>query len=151
MTYLFKPNEIPGFKKKRKKHGPSEYKRAHDHLWSVLSLFIRLREKRRSNGKCFICGKRNIEVAYHFIPRRWSRWFFEPDNLCGACSSCNYGEMIQRGPAHDDTVRAAHIRMVGEERVKYLEEHKRDEWKKSAAELREMAQYFKNLMELGKL
>ena len=59
--------------------------------------------------------------------------------------------MIQRGSAHDDTVRAAHIRMVGEERVKYLEEHKRDEWKKSAAELREMAQYFKNLMELGRI
>lgn len=43
--------------------------------------------------------------------------------------------MIQRGSAHDDVVRAAHVRIIGEDRVRWLEEHKRDVWKKSAEEL----------------
>jgi hypothetical protein len=60
------------------------------------------------------------------------------DNLCAACSGCNLAEMINRHAPHDDKVRAAHVRMVGEARVRMLEEHKRDPWKKSAAELLDM-------------
>jgi len=117
---------------------PSPYKKAFHLLWTVTSFYIRHREAKRSYGKCFICGKNPVEVAYHFIPGRWKAIYFEPDNLCGACKACNFGEMIQRGSAHDDKVRVAHVRMVGEGRVQQLESMKREPFKKSAEELLEM-------------
>lgn len=131
MTYLWKR-----FKAKcKKKSVPSPYKKAFALLVSVFSLYIRTRGARRNNGKCEICGKGPIQCCYHFIPSRWKAIRFHPDNAAGACHACNFGEMIQRGSAHDDVVRAAHVRIIGEDRVRWLEEHKRDVWKKSAEEL----------------
>ncbi len=123
---------------KKRKGGHSPYKAAFALLVSVFSIFIRTRGAKRNGGKCEICGTKPIQCCYHFIPSRWLAVRFHPDNGAAACHSCNFGEMIQRGSAHDDVVRAAHVRMVGEERVQWLEAHKRDPWKKSAAELVDM-------------
>lgn len=72
------------------------------------------------------------------------------DNLAAACHACNFGEMIQRGSAHDDVIRAHHVRMVGEARVQELEAMKGRPWKKSAAELVEMAKELEARMGEGK-
>ena len=74
---------------------------------------------------------------------------FHPDNMAAACHPCNFGEMIQRGSAHDDVIRAAHIRIVGEERVLWIEEHKRDPWKKSAEQLLEMKREIERKLAVG--
>lgn len=122
----------------RKKRVPSPYKKAFALLVSVFSVFIRTRGARRNGGKCEICGTGPVQCCFHFLPSRWLAVRFHPDNAAAACHPCNFGEMIQRGSAHDDKVRAAHVRLVGEDRVRWLEEHKRDLWKKSAEDLLEM-------------
>lgn len=134
MSFLYKK-----FKAKcKKKRVPSLYKKAFALLESVMSVYIRTRGGRRNHGKCEICGKGPIQCCYHFLPCRWLAVRFHIDNMAASCHPCNFGEMIQRGSAHDDVVRAAHVRLVGEDRVRWLEEHKRDPWKKSAAELLDM-------------
>lgn len=145
MSYLYKKFRA----KAKKKRTPSLYKKALALLWSVTSVYVRMREVRRNGGKCFVCGQGPVEVAYHFIPSRWLAIKYHLDNLCGACKPCNFGEMIQRGSAHDDVVRAAHVRMVGEERVRWLEEHKRDLWKKTPQEILEMKREIEAKMAKG--
>ena len=145
MAYLWKR-----FKSKcKKKRVPSPYKKAFALLVSVMSVYVRTRGARRNHGKCEICGTGPIQCCFHFIPARWLAVRFDLDNMAAACHPCNFGEMIQRGSAHDDVVRAAHVRMVGEDRVRWLEEHKRDEFKKSAAELLEMKRVLENKLANG--
>ena len=135
MSFLYKKFRP---RKPGKKRVPSPYKRAYALLWAVTSIYVRTRGGRRNGGRCEVCNTKPIACAYHFLPGRWAAVHFHLDNLAAACHSCNFGEMIQRGSAHDDKVRATHVRLVGEDRVRWLEEHKRDPWKKSAAELLDM-------------
>ena len=154
MAYLFKKFRKPKtllevIQGKRKHHPPSEYKRAHALLVTVFSWYIRTRETHRS-GKCFICGTGPIQDCYHFIPCGNGSIRFEPDNACGGCKKCNYSEFMNRGTANcDDRVRAAHVRMVGEERVQQLEAMRHAPFKKSAAELRDLVAHFKELLARG--
>lgn len=136
----------------RKKRVPSPYKKAFALLVSVFSVYIRTRGARRNGGKCEICGTGPIQDCYHFIPCGNSAIRFHPDNACGSCKPCNFSEFMNRGKANcDDKVRAAHVRMVGEDRVRYLEEHKRDVWKKSAEELLEMKRDIEAKLAKGEL
>ena len=133
----------------RKKRVPSPYKKAFALLVSVMSVYIRTRGARRNHGKCEICGTGPIQCCFHFQPSRWLAVRFHPDNMAAACHPCNFGEMIQRGSAHDDVIRAAHIRIVGEERVLWIEEHKRDPWKKSAEQLLDMKREIERKLAVG--
>ena len=135
MSFLYKKFRP---RKPGKKRAPSPYKRAYALLWAVTSIYVRTRGGRRNGGRCEVCNTNPIQCAYHFIAGRWAAIHFHLDNLCAACSGCNLAEMLNRHGPHDDKVRAAHVRLVGEDRVRWLEDHKRDPWKKSAEELMEI-------------
>ena len=123
----------------KKKSVPSPYKKAFALLDTVFSFFIRARGKMRTGGMCEICGKRSIEVCFHFFPRKNLATRFEPDAACATDRGCNYEEHMRRGITESDIkFRAAHVRLVGEARVKELEEIKRQPRKWSAAELMDM-------------
>ena len=137
-------------KPKRTARQRPPHQRAKDLLIKVFSVFIRTREARRT-GRCFICGKGPVQDCYHLIPCGNSAVRFEPDNACGACKPCNFGEFMNRGKAVNDAkIRAHHVRMVGEARVQELEAMKGRPWKKSAAELVEMAKELEARMGEGR-
>jgi len=135
MGFLYKK-----FKSKcRKKRVPSPYKKAFALLDTVFAFFIRTRGKRRTGGVCEICGIRAGEVCFHFFPRKNLATRFETDGSCFSCRGCNYEEHMRRGVTDSDAkFRAAHVRLVGEARVKELEEIKRQPRKWTAIELVEM-------------
>jgi hypothetical protein len=140
--YLFKKHRSKGGKHRK----PTPYKAAFKLLVTVFSWLIRNREAKRT-GKCFICGINEIQDCFHFIPSFNLAVRFELDNACGGCKPCNFGEITQRGNAvHDDKIRSAHVRMVGEARVVELEAMRRNPWKKTTAELLEMKRHFERLL-----
>ena len=64
-------------------------------LWSLVSFYVRLRDRYLANGKCLICRANPIEVAYHIIPANEgsaAKWDFD-ENIVGACSGCNLREV----------------------------------------------------------
>ena len=118
----------------------SPYKRAVALCDSICSKVVRLRDARRFAGICPLCNTRPIEVCFHFIPRGNTSVRFEWDNLVGSCGPCNYGEHMNRGKTYsDDKFRAFHIALVGEARVEQLEAQARQQFKKSAAEMADLA------------
>ncbi len=120
----------------------SNYKAALKLLDTVFSFYIRIRDQRKY-GACAICGNRKIEVCFHFFPRKNMATRFEEDACCGSCNGCNYQEHMRRGIVESDKYfRDAHVRLVGEERVKQLESQKGQQWKKSAAELMDIKREF---------
>ena len=66
-------------------------------LWTLVSMYVRIRDKRANNGLCAICKARPIECAYHICPSNdgsATRW--DLDNIVGACNGCNCGENYHR-------------------------------------------------------
>lgn len=110
-------------------------------LDGIFSFYIRLREKYRT-GWCFVCGKRPIEICYHFIPRgRYAtRWL--PEAACGGCKPCNCGEQFHRLMYRDK-----HIALLGREAYEALEAKARELPKFSRADLQEMCDGFRRKIE----
>ena len=138
--------KVPG-----KVRPPSPYKAAMTLLDKVFSAYIRNRDNRIYLGVCPICGRREIEVCFHFFPRKNMALRWEPDNCVGSCSGCNYEEHMRRGvAASDGKFSQDHIRIVGAQRYSELEALKGQPFKKSAAELVDMVAHFKALMAGGR-
>lgn len=90
-------------------------------LWSVVSFFIRTRDKVLF-GLCRIgeaCGGQGpIEVAYHVMPSNDGAMLrYDPRNLVGACRRCNEGERH-----HRIRYLGVHERVLGKEFVERLRE-----------------------------
>lgn len=54
------------------------------------SLYIRERDRRENNGKCFFCKTRPIENCFHFFSRKVYATRWEEINMAGSCRSCNF-------------------------------------------------------------
>lgn len=119
--------------KRKKKAAPSEWKRLVALLDNLTSSYVRLRDKRKNNGLCAICGNKPAGVAYHFIPRTRYATRFDPDNLCAACSSCNWGEKNNRLAYRDK-----HIAILGKEKYEALWAKASKTAKFSTVELKQM-------------
>ena len=71
-------------------------------LWTYLSLYIRLRGKKRTGGVCEVCHIRPIEVSYHILPAGdFPGTRFDVENLVASCVSCNYKEYWHRSPEQE--------------------------------------------------
>ena len=88
----------------------------------LFNFYIRLRDKKRNNGLCFLCKRRPIYSANHFISAANMGTRFEEDNACGGCRQDNFNEFIDRRLVRKDFFRQKHIEMVGEARVLELED-----------------------------
>ena len=66
-------------------------------LWDMVSLYVRLRDKALYGPMCRICGRRPIQCAYHLVPSNdGADTRYDPANIVGACSSCNFAEYHHR-------------------------------------------------------
>lgn len=66
-------------------------------LWTILSLWVRFRDKRLSEGKCVRCGANPIECCYHILPAGdFPGTRYDDENLAGCCNSCNFQESYHR-------------------------------------------------------
>lgn len=134
-------NHRYSYRSSKRVYPVSDYKQALALFDEVYSRVIRKRDIERFRGICPICRIRHIEVAFHFIPRFKLATRFELDNGCGTCAICNGEEQRMRGLIN--RYRKFHISLVGEERVEQLELLSRQVFKKSAAEINEMAAVMK--------
>jgi 5-methylcytosine-specific restriction endonuclease McrA len=77
----------------------------------------------KKNKTCFGCGRR-AEVIHHFIPKSLSA-FLRYDEMNGTplCNSCHFSHHSKYDPAILLKVREK----MGEERVKYLLDHRKTE------------------------
>jgi 5-methylcytosine-specific restriction endonuclease McrA len=85
-------------------------------VWAALSAWVRYRDN-AIYGHCVICRSRPIECAYHLIPSNQgaaTRW--DPDNIKGACSTCNFNENHNRAK-----YAFIHIRLFGIEEMTRLD------------------------------
>lgn len=73
------------------------YKKLVAALDELFSLFVRLRGKYRTGGKCEVCFTRDIYCAFHWIPRGNMGIRWDPLNAVAGCKGCNYNERMTRG------------------------------------------------------
>lgn len=127
----------------------ASYRQLRDALDQVFSLFIRLRDKKRNNGLCLVCGKSPIQVCYHIIPRTelGTRW--DPENAVGACSGCNYSELMNRRKRADHYL--MWVQRLGTKQIGELERRSVLKTKYSLDELHNLLQYFKGKLSDGSL
>jgi len=127
-------------------------------LDAIISLIVRMRDKKLAGGFCLVCrakkslgmipnrGMNPIALGYHVIRRGREavRWALE--NVVGACSACNQYERLARYQ-QPDILRRIHSELVGEETLRNLEETARAGAKFSTAELRETLARLKTYLE----
>lgn len=106
-----------------------------DKLWSM---YVRIRDCRLFGPFCRICkkavGQWKEGVGYHIIPKQRGtsiRW--DLDNGVLACTSCNFGEMMNRSLYRDK-----HVAIFGKDFIEKMEEKSRTKVKYSASELEEI-------------
>ena len=97
-----------------------------DTFWSYA---IRLRD-RILYGRCRICDKNPIEVAYHIVPRGDDATRWDLENGCGACHNCNRGEQMNRLK-----YRRKHVLIFGADKIEALEAKARTKAKFSIEDL----------------
>ena len=125
---------LPGHKPKAKRRGrKSERAILAKKLDSLVSMFVRLRDKKANNGLCFLCRIRPIEVAYHIIPRGRMILRWDLENVRGGCSPCNFGEKN-----HRLLYREKHIGAIGALKYAELEARARETAKFSVGDLRDL-------------
>ncbi len=127
-------------------------------LDAIISLLVRMRDKKIAGGFCLVCrakkslgmiqdrGMNPIALGYHVIRRGREavRWALQ--NVVGACSACNQYERLARYQ-QPDILRRIHSALVGEETLRNLEETARAGAKFSTEELRVMLENCKSLLE----
>jgi hypothetical protein len=111
----------------------------------VFNKYIKLRDR---GNMCISCQKNPIEHAGHFIAQGATGALrYHENNVWGQCSNCN---VWKRGNLLE--YRISLVNKIGEERVKWLEEHRHDIKKWTREELEElMTTYKAKLKELENL
>lgn len=118
-------------------------------LWDDVSKIVRARDAKRNGGRCLIgaaCrGSGQIEVAYHIVPQvRGDSTRYDLENIVGSCCRCNQGENW-----HGSLYRAHHLRIFGREWVERLEARANIAVDLSTAELAEMRDKARKMLEAG--
>ena len=128
-------------------------------LDSICSLIVRMRDKKIAGGYCLVCqakkklgmipnrGMNPISLAYHVERRGKEAVRFSLENIVGACRVCNQWERLTRYQ-NPDIVRRVHSALLGEEKLRSIEESARAGAKFSTAELRDMLSKFKAMLEM---
>jgi len=112
-------------------------------LDAIFSLFVRKRGKERTGGTCELCGKRPIEVCFHWVSRGDFATRWDPSNAVGSCKGCNFEETFRKRKYRD-----MHIDLIGLDAREALEAKARTITHFTDADLRERIEFFK--AELGK-
>lgn len=103
--------------------------------------YIRLRD---SDLGCISCVKYEVDHAGHYIAQGSSGALrYNEDNVQGQCRNCNvwlHGNLIE--------YRLNLVKKIGEDRVKYLEDHRHDIKKWTREELEYLISKYKKLCQV---
>ena len=102
----------------------------------VFNKYIRLRDRKL---KCISCGQREIDQAGHYVSQGSSGALrFNEDNVNGQCTKCNvwdHGNLIN--------YRINLVKKIGEDSVKWLEDHRTDVKRWTREELEDLLATYK--------
>lgn len=123
--------------KKQKTKVVSGLRQIQKQLQTVFNAWIRKRDK---DLPCISCGQfKDKYHAGHFIAQGFSGFLrFNEDNCHKQCVGCN---LFKRGNLLE--YRIALVKKIGEERVKWLEDHRHDVKKWTREELLELLERYK--------
>lgn len=131
-------------------------------LFDLSSRIVRRRDAKLYSGLCLVCvvkralgfqseNARPIECAYHIEPRGDAGVAFRLDNQVGSCWPCNKGEKHSRDRASTrEHYRKIHVYLVGEDKLLELARAASETVQKSDAELIELRDKYKKMMEEGR-
>lgn len=110
---------MPQVKRKARK-GHNARKRAFLRLKAACKLFVALRAKKRTGGKCEVavmcCGKERGVLAYHIFPAKWGNGTkYDVRNLLWACMYDNGSEFFDRKRGTYDRWNERHQEILGED------------------------------------
>ena len=109
-----------------------------DALQVIFNTYIRERDK---NDNCISCGKTSnrYDAGHYYAVGNYSALRFNEDNTNKQCSF--YCNKSLHGNFHEYTIRLK--QKIGEERVKWLEEHRHDTLEISIEEIKEQMKVYK--------
>jgi ribosomal protein L44E len=123
-------------KKKQKKEQGISIANLKKKVQRVFNKYIRLRDQKL---KCISCGQKEIDQAGHYIAQGSSGALrFNEDNVNGQCTKCNvwdHGNLIN--------YRINLVKKIGEDRVKWLEDHRTNVKRWTREELEDLLETYK--------
>jgi 5-methylcytosine-specific restriction endonuclease McrA len=127
-----------------RKQAPRQRKRLKAQLDAFFSILIRRRGMKRTGGKCELCGKRPIEVCFHFVSRGSYATRWDTDNAVASCRGCNFEETFRKQKYRD-----IHISKVGLQERERLEAKARGLTHFTIPELKQKLEDLKRMIQTG--